>query len=100
MALCVALQADGTLVPTGQAVGERKDGSRVTFNEQTAAIDKGEDFPSAFTINLADDQPPFPEGRYLLDPACLEVGDVKSLKVGRRIALIPVPEKGSPSGKA
>ncbi|XHH28263.1 single-stranded DNA-binding protein [Xanthomonas euroxanthea] len=69
----------------------RKDGSTVVFNEQIAAIDKGDDFPSAFVINLGDDQPPFPEGRYLLDPSSLEVGDFKSLKVGRRIALIPVP---------
>ncbi|MCC5067066.1 G5P family DNA-binding protein [Xanthomonas campestris] len=69
----------------------RKDGTSVVFNEQVAAIDKGDDFPSAFTINLADDQPPFPEGRYLLDPSSLEVGDFKSLKVGRRILLIPIP---------
>lgn len=69
----------------------RKDGTKVIFNEQKAAIEKGEDFPVPFTITLGDEQPPFPAGDYLLDPACLEVGDFSSLRVGRRIQLIPLP---------
>lgn len=70
---------------------KRKDGTTVIFHEQKAAIEKGEDFPVPFTISLGDGQPPFPAGEYLLDPACLEVGDFSALRVGRRIQLIPLP---------
>lgn len=70
---------------------KRKDGTQVIFNEQKAAIEKGEDFPLPFTISLGDGQPPYPPGRYLLDVSSLEVGDFDALKVGRRIALVPVP---------
>lgn len=70
---------------------KRKDGTQVVFNEQRAAIESGEDFPQPFTINLQDGQNPYPVGRYLLDPACLVVGDFDALKIGRRIDLIPIP---------
>lgn len=70
---------------------KRKDGTQVIFNEQKAAIECGEDFPKPFTINLGDGQPPYPPGKYLLDVSSLEVGDFDSLKVGRRIALVPIP---------
>jgi hypothetical protein len=69
----------------------RKDGTQVIFNEQKAAIDAGDDFPTPFTINLQDGQQAFAPGRYLLDPACLQVGDFDSLRIGRRIELIPLP---------
>lgn len=77
-------------VATPRAI-KRKDGTQVVFNEQRAAIESGEDFPRPFTINLQDGQTPFPPGRYLLDPACMEVGDFDALKVGRRIELVPLP---------
>lgn len=70
---------------------KRKDGSTVIFREQRAAIEKGDDFPIPFTINLGEDQQPFAPGRYLLDAASLEVGDFDSLKVGRRVWLTPAP---------
>lgn len=70
---------------------KRKDGTQVIFNEQKAAIEKGEDFPIPFVISLGDGQPPFAAGEYILDPACLEVGDFGSLRVARRIQLIPAP---------
>lgn len=70
-----------------------KDGTQMIFNEQKAAIESGEDFPRPFTINLGDGQPPYPPGKYLLDVSSLEVGDFDSLKVSRRISLIPVPAK-------
>jgi hypothetical protein len=70
---------------------KRKDGTQMIFKEQRAAIETGEDFPKPFTINLGDDQPPYPPGKYLLDVSSLEVGDFDSLKVGRRIALVPIP---------
>lgn len=82
------------LIKTGTATPraiKRKDGTQVIFNEQKAAIEKGEDFPVPFTISLGDGQPPYPPGRYLLDVSSLEVGDFDSLKVSRRIALVPVP---------
>lgn len=69
---------------------KRKDGTAMVFREQRAAIEAGEDFPRPFTINLDDDQSPYPPGNYNLDPACLEVGDFDSLKIGRRVKLLPV----------
>lgn len=77
-------------VATPRAI-KRKDGTQMIFTEQKAAIETGEDFPAPFTINLQDGQPPYPPGRYLLDPACLIVGDYDALKIGRRIELVPLP---------
>ncbi len=70
---------------------KRKDGTQMIFTEQKAALETGEDFPVPFTINLQDGQTPYPPGRYLLDPACLTLGDFDSLKIGRRIELVPLP---------
>lgn len=84
---CIVIKS-GTSTP--RAI-KRKDGTQVIFNEQRAAIEKGEDFPTPFTISLGDGQPPYPPGRYLLDVSSLEVGDFDALKVGRRIALVPAP---------
>lgn len=84
---CIIIKT-GTAMP--RAI-KRKDGTQMIFNEQKAAIECGEDFPRPFTINLGDGQPPYPPGKYLLDVSSLEVGDFDSLKVGRRIALIPIP---------
>lgn len=86
---CIIIKS-GNAVP--RAV-KRKDGTQVIFNEQKAAIETGEDFPAPFTINLQDGQTPYPPGRYLLDPACLVVGDFGSLKIGRRIELVPLAAK-------
>ncbi|WP_374606640.1 single-stranded DNA-binding protein [Thermomonas sp.] len=71
---------------------KKKDGTQMIFNEQRAAIETGEEFPRPFTINLQEGQNPFPPGNYVLDPASLEVGDFDSLKVGRRIELIRLPD--------
>ena len=76
-------------------VMKRKDGTQVIFNEQRAAIERGEDFPLPFTINLQEGQAPYPAGRYLLDPASLEVGDFDSLRLGRKIELVPLPGAAS-----
>lgn len=84
---CIVIKS-GTSTP--RAI-KRKDGTQVIFNEQRAAIEKGEDFPTPFTINLGDGQPPYPPGRYLLDVSSLEVGDFDALKVGRRVFLTPAP---------
>lgn len=70
---------------------ERQGKPTLYFNEQSAAIEKGDDFPQPFRLTLADDQQPYPPGRYLLDPSSLEVGDYDALKVGRRVVLIPAP---------
>ncbi|MEL1264411.1 single-stranded DNA-binding protein [Pseudoxanthomonas putridarboris] len=86
---CILIKS-GTSTPRSI---KRKDGTQVIFNEQKAAIEKGEDFPVPFTISLGDGQPPYPPGRYLLDVSSLEVGDFDALKVSRRIALVPVPAK-------
>jgi hypothetical protein len=84
---CIVVKS-GTATPR---LIKRKDGTQMIFNEQRAAIESGEDFPRPFTINLQDGQPAYPPGRYLLDPASLEVGDFDALKVGRRILLMPAP---------
>lgn len=69
----------------------KRDGTKVQFNEQTAALEVGEDFPKPFKFTLDDNQQPYPPGRYMLDPASLEVGDYDALKVGRRVKLLPLP---------
>ena len=84
---CIVIKS-GTATPR---LIKRKDGTQMIFNEQRAAIELGEDFPLPFTINLQDGQAPYPPGRYLLDPSSLEVGDFDSLKVSRRINLMPAP---------
>ena len=56
---CIIIKS-GTATP--RAI-KRKDGTQVIFNEQKAAIEKGEDFPVPFTISLGDGQPPYPPGR-------------------------------------
>lgn len=68
----------------------RGDRAKIAFREQKAAIEKGEDFPVPFNIQLADDQRPYPPGRYTLDLASLEVNEYSSLKLARRINLIPL----------
>lgn len=83
------------IIKNGNAVPravKRKDGTQVIFNEQRAAIECGEDFPQPFTINLQDGQPAFPPGRYMLDPACLVVGDFDALKIGRRLELVRIAD--------
>lgn len=84
---CIVIKS-GTATPR---LIKRKDGTQMIFNEQRAAIESGEDFPRPFTINLQEGQAAYPAGRYLLDPASLEVGDFDALKVGRRILLMPAP---------
>lgn len=74
-----------------QRVMKRKDGTQIIFNEQKAAIETGDDFPIPFRITLYEGQQPYPAGRYVLDPICLQVGDFDSLRIGRRIELIPLP---------
>ncbi|WP_411831962.1 single-stranded DNA-binding protein [Pseudoxanthomonas mexicana] len=84
---CIVIKS-GTSAPR---VIKRKDGTQVIFNEQKAAIEKGDDFPTPFTITLGDGQPPYPPGRYMLDVSSLEVGDFNALRIARRIALLPLP---------
>lgn len=79
---------------------ERQGKPVLFFNEQIAAIDIGDDFPRPFRITLDDNAPPYAPGRYYVDPACLEVGDFDSLKVGRRVKLLPLPEFAKPSAVA
>lgn len=75
----------------------KRDGTKVQFNEQTAALEVGEDFPKPFKFTLDDNQPPYAAGRYMIDPASLEVGDYDALRVGRRVKLVPYPV--APTGK-
>jgi hypothetical protein len=70
---------------------QRKDGTKVQFNEQTAAIESGGDFPRPFRFTLDENQAPYPQGHYSLDASSFEVGDFDSLRVARRIVLIPMP---------
>ncbi|WP_158238446.1 MULTISPECIES: single-stranded DNA-binding protein [Luteimonas] len=74
---------------------KKKDGTSMIFNEQRAAIVKPDrDFPEPFTINLQEGQDPFPPGKYLLSCEALDVGDFDSLRVARRIRLIPFSQLG------
>ena len=76
-------------------IAKRKDGTQVIFNEQKGAIEKGEDFPAPFTFNLQDGQMEYPPGRYVIDPACLLVGDFDALRFGRRLDLVRLPDTTS-----
>lgn len=68
----------------------RGDRAEITFREQRAAIERGEDFPQPFNVQLADDQPPYKPGRYTLDLSSLEVNEYGGLRLGRRVRLVPV----------
>lgn len=74
-----------------RTIPARGDRAAIQFREQRAAIERGEDFPKPFNIQLADDQPAYKPGRYLLDMASLEVNEYESLRVGRRVKLVPLP---------
>lgn len=71
---------------------ERQGKPTLYFNEQSAAVEKGGDFPIPFKLTLADDQQPYPPGRYIVDASSFEVGDYGRLTIGRNLKLIPVPE--------
>lgn len=85
---CIIIKSDAVHTREIPARGDR---AKITFREQKAAIEKGEDFPVPFNVQLADDQRPYPPGRYSLDLASLEVNEYGSLKMGRRVALVPLP---------
>lgn len=70
---------------------ERNGKPTLFFNEQSAAIETGDDFPKPFKLTLGEGEQPYPPGRYLLCPSSLDVGDFQSLKVGRNVKLIPLP---------
>ncbi|MEG3191619.1 single-stranded DNA-binding protein [Lysobacter sp. D1-1-M9] len=70
---------------------ERNGKPTLYFNEQSAAIETGDDFPKPFKLTLGEGDQPYPPGRYLLDPSSLDVGDFQALKVGRNVKLIPLP---------
>lgn len=72
----------------------RKDGTKVQFNEQTAALECGEEFPQPFKITLDDDQKPYPPGIYYIDPVSYKVNQYQGLEFGRRIKLAPMPAPG------
>ena len=84
------------IIKSGSAVGRtipaRGDRAAITFKEQSAAIECGEDFPKPFKITLADDQPPYPPGDYIVDPSSFQVGKYDNLEVSRRVLLVPLPE--------
>lgn len=84
-ASCILVKSDAVHTRTIPARGDR---ASISFREQKAAIETGEDFPQPFNIQLADDQRPYPPGRYLLDLASLEVNEYGGLKVGRRVKLL------------
>lgn len=69
----------------------RKDGTKMQFNEQTAAIECGEEFPRPFKITLDEDQKPYAPGSYYVDPASFNVNKYDGLEMGRRVKLLPLP---------
>ena len=75
-----------------RTIPARGDRAKIQFNEQTCAIETGEEFPRPFRISLDDDQKPYPPGRYYIDPASFVVNKFDSLEMGRRIKLLPLPQ--------
>ncbi|WP_238988319.1 G5P family DNA-binding protein [Xanthomonas albilineans] len=58
------------------------------FREQKAAVIRPDDFPLPFPLTLDDDQPPYQEGFYEIDPSSLQLNKFGGLEFGRRIKLI------------
>lgn len=69
----------------------KRDGTKISFVEQVAAIDCGDEFPRPFRLNLAEDQKPYPPGHYYIDPASFIVNKYDGLEIGRRVVLSPMP---------
>lgn len=69
----------------------RKDGTKVTFTEQKAAIDIGEEFPAPFAITLDENQEPYAPGTYYVCPSSFKINEYGGLMFGRRVKLIPLP---------
>jgi hypothetical protein len=72
-------------------ITNRNTGTVTVFNEQTAAIECGEEFPRPFKLRLKDDQRPYPPGAYYIDPTSFRVNKYDSLEFGYDIALAPMP---------
>lgn len=73
-----------------RTIPARGDRAAMHFREQRAAIEKGQDFPVPFNLQLAEDQRPYPPGRYTLDLSCVKVNKYEGLEFDRRISLTPV----------
>jgi hypothetical protein len=69
-----------------------RDGTKLQLNEQLAAIDTGNDFPRPFKLTLEENQPPYPPGRYYIDPASYTVNKYDGLEFSRRTTLVRLPE--------
>lgn len=69
----------------------KRDGTKISFNEQTAAIECGEEFPRPFKITLDENQKPYAPGVYYIDPASFNVNKYDGLEFGRRVTLSPMP---------
>lgn len=69
-------------------------GQQLTFREQQAALFTGGDFPVPCKIPLDDNQQPYQPGQYVIDPACLLVGDFDRAGIGR-LKLLPAPAPAS-----
>ncbi|MGV7173829.1 single-stranded DNA-binding protein [Xanthomonas axonopodis] len=66
-----------------------RDGKPAThFREQTAAVLREGNFPLPFTISLDEDQAPYAEGFYVIDPNSMQNNKYGGLEFGRRIRLI------------
>lgn len=69
----------------------KRDGTKISFNEQTAAIECGEEFPRPFKVTLEENQKPYQPGYYYVDPASFVVNKYDSLELGHRVKLLPMP---------
>lgn len=83
----ILVKSDAVHTRTIPARGDR---ASISFREQRAAIERGEDFPQPFNIQLADDQSPYKPGRYTLDLSSLEVNEYGGLRLSRRVRLVPL----------
>lgn len=94
----IIIKSDAVHTRTIPARGER---AKMEFREQKAAIEKGEDFPVPFNIQLDDDQRPYPPGRYALDLASVEVNEYGGLKMARRVKLLgPLADDAASKARA
>lgn len=83
---CIVVKSSNSKVKTVPM----KDGTKLHFNEQTCAIETGDEFPRPFKITLEDNQEPYPPGRYTVDPSSFQVDKYDNLMLGRRVRLLPL----------
>ena len=71
-----------------KTVRRKIDGKEYHICEQGGWIDLGKAYPQEVRIPIEEKQPPYPAGRYVMDPTCVYVDRFGKLMIGR-LRLLP-----------